>query len=106
MRDDDAKLIFENYKEQLITEAWGTLLIPLLAPIGAYIAGKYELTSSFTEKLKESTNGLVDIDGLMGLLPIQIASLFDPTGITQWPNVEKAIKEYEKDPSSSNKFSL
>jgi hypothetical protein len=106
MGDYDSKLIFESYKDQLITEAWGALLIPLLAPIGAYVAGKYELTSSFTEKIKESTNGLVDIDGLMGLLPIQIASLFDPTGVTQWPNVEKAIKEYEKEPSSWNKFSL
>lgn len=106
MSDNDSKLIFENYKNQLINEGFVALLLPLLPAIAAYIAGKYELTSAFTKKIKEATNGLLDIDSILELPPVQLATLFDPTGVTQWPNVEKAIKEYEQDPSSENKFLL
>ena len=106
MGDKDSKLIFEGYKNQLLNEGFVALLLPLLPAIGAYISGKYELTSAFTSKIKEATNGLIDIDAILELPPVQFATLFDPTGATHWPNVEKAIKAYEEDPSSSNKFTL
>jgi hypothetical protein len=104
--DNDSKLIFEGYKDQLITEGWAKLLMSLLAPIAAYVAGKSKMTSSLSEKIKNATDGLVDIEGIMGSPPVQFAAVFDPTGLTQWPNVEKAIKNYEDDPSSENKFLL
>jgi len=105
----DCELIFENYKNnvQLINEAVPlALLAAIAAPIAGYFSGKYSLTSDFMESIKRSTDGLIDLQGILEHPIGEFLSCLDPTGITSWPDVEKNLKKYQSDPSDENKFEL
>lgn len=108
MRDKDSQLIFENYeKKVLINEAVPVLLIAgLLAPIAAYLSSKIGLTDAFTDFIKRETKGLVDIEEWSKTIPYSLVSAIDITGISSWPVVDDAIKAYEKNPTSENKYKL
>jgi hypothetical protein len=108
--DRDAQLIFENYKKdvQLINEAVPVLAIlaAIAAPIAAVASGNYGLTTEFMKSVKRSSNGLIDLEGLLEHPVGQFLSIFDPTGLTNWPEVEKNVAKYKADPSDENKFEL
>jgi len=108
--DRDSQLIFENYKKdvQLINEAVPVLAIlaAIAAPLAAVASGNYGLTTEFMKSVKRSSNGLIDLEGLLEHPVGQFLSIFDPTGITNWPDVEKNLARYKADPSEENKFEL
>lgn len=108
----DSKLIYEAYKKnndvQQIDEAVpvvvGFALKALIPVLAAYISGKTGLTSYVVNLFTRATG--IPLQGILDFPVVGWLKILDPTGLTYWPDVEKAIKAYEANPSDENKVEM
>lgn len=103
--DKDSKLIFEKYSNtQLINEALPAVLIAIGAPLLAYVSGKTGVTDYVLNVFKKSFG--FDIEAFLNLPGINLIKYLEPTGITNWPEVDKYQNLYDQNPSDENLWKL
>jgi hypothetical protein len=104
--DRESKLIFESYQKNTINEAIpavGAIAGFLSAPLLAYLSAKFGITESVLSTLKRLG---IDVEGILNLPVINLVKYLEPSGLTNWPDVNRLNKAYEENPTEENLWRL
>lgn len=104
--DKESKLIFEKYSNnQLVNEAAPALVLAAIAaPLLAYVSGKTGVTD-YVNKVFAKSFG-IDLISFLNLPGVNLIKYLEPTGITNWPDVDKFTEIYEQNPTDENLWKL
>lgn len=99
----DNKIILERYNT-LLNEAVPLLLLGLAAPLAAYMAGKTGITPLLNDTFRKSFG--FDINEILNIPGVNLIKYLEPTGVTNWPDVDKFTRIYDADPTDANLWKL
>lgn len=97
------KIILERYNI-VLNEAVPLLALAVVAPLAAYMAGKTGITSFLNDTFRKSFG--FDINEILNIPGVNLIKYFEPTGVTNWPDVDKFTRIYEADPTDENLWKL
>ena len=107
------KLIMENWRKNM-AEFMDPMANPQLAPQQAKYSGEAG-TLAIGDTFAELAKGLdklgdmfpsFEIDPKLARTLLSVISLFDPTGVTKWPNLALSIKDFKDDQTFWTGFRL